>query len=190
VGDGDCARFQKVCDEVVGACVGCTIDSEAAQCAGKSCNPATKACTQTALKSVDECHKCTADSECLDANHRCVAMNYQGTARGGYCLRRQSAVCTRPYGTETTRGSLSGAPIETYCGVDELVTSCEAVLALLMDKGCPSGQASQCEAPGAICGTVGGFPQRCSYGCEASRSCPDVLDLACPTSGNNKFCGK
>jgi hypothetical protein len=187
--DADCTRFRKVCDEPAGACVACTPDSETAQCLGKSCNPATKACTQTNVRSVDECGKCTADSECKDADHRCVVMSYQGTQRGGYCMKRTATGCTPPYSVPHTAGSLSGAAPESYCGFDQTLTSCEAILALLSDKMCAGGDAALCGGPGAVCGTLNTtLTNRCSYGCQASADCPSRFP--CPTSGSSRFCGK
>jgi hypothetical protein len=186
--DADCQRFQKVCDEPTGQCVSCTVDSEATQCGGKSCNPATHTCTQTDRASVDLCSTCVADSECK-ADHRCIPMNFKGAARGGYCMKRLSSGCSRPFGaTLIKRASLSGAAAEDYCGIAEASTSCEAVLALLLDRGCVDGQASQCGAEGAVCGDVSGFTRRCSYTCETSSDCP--ANSPCPVAGMDRYCGK
>lgn len=186
--DADCQRFGKVCEEATGACVACTVDSEAAQCGGKSCNPATHACTQTDRASVDVCSTCVADSECK-ADHRCIPMNFRGESRGGYCMKRLSSGCRPPFGaTLLKRASLSGAAAEDYCGIAEDSTSCEAVVALLMDRSCADGQALRCEAEGAVCGNVSGFTERCSYTCATSSDCP--ANSPCPLSGTDKYCGR
>jgi hypothetical protein len=188
--DSDCQRFGKVCDEGKRACVACTIDSEAAQCGNNSCNPATQACTGTDRGSVDLCGRCLADSECK-ADHRCISMNFQGASRGGFCMKRASnGGCSPPFGAAPIkRASLSGAAAEDYCGIAEAVTSCEAVLALLADRTCPAGQASQCGAEGAVCGNVNHLtPPRCTYVCETSIDCP--ANSPCPMSGTDKYCGK
>jgi hypothetical protein len=187
--DADCQRFRKVCDEATGSCVACTADSEAAQCGGKSCNPATHACTQTDRASVDLCSRCVADSECKP-DHRCIPMNFRGASRGGYCMKRVTSGCSPPFGAASIkRASLSGAAAEDYCGISEGSTSCEAVLALLLDRVCADGQASQCGAEGAVCGNVNSVtPPRCSYACETSIDCP--TNTPCPLSGTDKFCGK
>jgi hypothetical protein len=187
--DADCQRFGKVCAEAKGSCVACTVDSEAAQCGAKSCNPATYACTQTDRASVDVCGKCVADSECK-ADHRCIPMNFRGESRGGYCMKRLSIGCSRPFAAAPIkRASLSGAAIEDYCGISEGATTCEAVLALLAGRPCADGDASNCGAEGALCGNVNGqIPPRCSYSCETSSDCP--ANSPCPVAGMDRYCGK
>lgn len=186
--DSDCSRFNKVCDEASARCVACTVDTEAARCGNRSCNPATFACTQTPRGSVEACSPCVADSECM-TDHRCIALNFRGEALGGYCLRREptGSGCAQPYPIRITRASLSRAPSANYCGFSEERTSCDAIRALLTNKGCPGG-ATECEAEGAVCGTVGTFIQRCSYTCTGSAECPAFAP--CPTSGTNLYCGK
>jgi hypothetical protein len=186
--DADCQRFGMVCDEAAGTCVACTIDSEAVQCRGKSCDPATHACTQTDRAGVDLCGRCVADSDCK-VDHRCIPMNFQGVSRGGHCMKRVTGGCSRPFGAPPIkRASLSGAAAEDYCGISEDRMSCEAVVALFSDRRCADGQASQCGAEGAVCGTVGALTLRCSYRCEVSAECPALFP--CPTSGMDNYCGK
>jgi hypothetical protein len=50
---------------------------------------------------------------------------------GGFCLRRSAMTCTRPYTVPLVTTSLSGAAEETYCGIDQTTTRCEAVLDLV-----------------------------------------------------------
>lgn len=186
--DADCQRFGMMCDEAAGTCVACTIDSEAVQCGGKSCNPVTHDCTQTDRASIDVCGRCVADSECK-SDHRCIPMNFRGASRGGYCMKPLSSGCSQPFGVPIKRASLSGAASENYCGINEGSTSCEAVLALLLDRVCADGQASQCGAEGAVCGNVNGLtPPRCSYACEGLIVCPETIP--CPLSGTDRYCGK
>jgi hypothetical protein len=73
----DCTHVagKGICDN--GTCVQCTVEDEAA-CAGKSCNPAAKSCTDTVIGSVGTCTACLADSECsgggtADPTARCVS---------------------------------------------------------------------------------------------------------------------
>jgi hypothetical protein len=122
------------------------------------------------------CQSCVSDSDCSQAGGttRCVPMNYQGTPRGGYCLRAVSAGCARPFGVVITAESLSGAASTDYCGIDQAVVSCEAVAALRQSRPCPSGDASQCMADGAVCATVGAFSDRCTYACGGADDCPPV----------------
>src|SRR5207248_2626631 len=109
--DCDLITGKSVCDQ--GVCVQCTITRESL-CNGKSCNPATKACTSTTLASLYACENCVADSECMPTmGYRCVPMVFQGTARpNGYCLK-QFPECAAPYSSPTSsRVSLSGAASE------------------------------------------------------------------------------
>jgi hypothetical protein len=190
--DADCTRFGKVCHEMTGTCVACTVDSEAAQCGDKSCNPATKQCTQTVRKTIQQCDACVADSECL-TDHRCIEMFFGlGAARvslGGRCMKRGVTGCMFPYsGAPINRQSLSGATTESYCGVAEERTSCEAIRKLQQGASCSTGGDQTCGAPGALCRRVNNTDDLCTYTCEASAECPSVF--ACPTSGNDKYCGK
>lgn len=184
--DSDCSRFNKVCDEASAKCVECTVDSEAARCGMRSCNPATFTCTQTNRGSVDVCLPCLADSECV-SNHRCIALTFGGASQGGFCLRQESATCVEPYSTRITRASLSRAASANYCGFSEQRTSCPAIRALLSNRACPNGS-TDCDAPGAMCGTVGTLMQRCTYACTLSAECPAAAP--CPTAGTNRYCGK
>lgn len=186
--DNECSSQGKVCREETGECVACTADSEATQCGAKSCNPATRACTQTDRASVNQCGKCVTDSECK-TDHRCIEMFFQSASRGGYCMKRLASGCEAPFrAAPINRGSLSGATPENYCGIVESRTSCEAVLSLLGDRACPNGQATECSSPGAICDNVNGGARRCTYSCEISAECPSTA--TCPTSGSDRYCGK
>ena len=158
-----------------GTCVQCTAMNET-PCAANSCNPATNTCTTTPRTTVRTCGACVADSECM-ADNRCVAMNFMGTARaGGYCLKRSTTPCTRPYGMlADARMSLSGVAAETYCGIDETTTSCEAALALIDDGACSAGTDAECGDPAlmdGLCRTVRGMPNRCTYECGGASQCP------------------
>ena len=156
-----------------GRCVGCTVATENVDCGLKSCNPVTRMCSTIDQNSRDVCEPCVADSDCTQVmgTFRCIAMNYMGVARpGGYCMRAAPG-CTRPFGMLISRASLSGVAATNYCGVDETVTSCEAVNALRTGTGCPSGNASECMADGSVCATVGGFMNQCTYPCSAPTEC-------------------
>ena len=198
--DAQCSDItgKGVCD--AGTCVQCTIAKES-NCAGKSCNPATKACTATAVGSVTTCMGCVADSECAGGNQadpemRCVPMTFKGNARpGGFCLRRSVKTCGRPYSIGTTGKSLSGAASETYCGIDQNSTRCEAVLDLVGSEPCMDGKDISCgcirdgsgncvgDGEGGLCKTVGVISNRCTYACGISDDCPaGRLCLGAPTS--------
>ncbi len=191
-GNDDCAHLTgtAICDS--GTCVQCTAADESA-CGANSCNPATKTCTQTARGSVGTCEPCLADSECVggdqaDPDMRCVPMNFQGMAReGGFCLRRTVKTCTQPYKVPITAQSLSRAESESYCGIDQAVTRCEAVLDLIHSRacsdgldtscGCPRDTDGNCTAPGSggVCKTVGVDANQCTYPCDLDNRCPSSL---------------
>jgi len=138
----DCAHIagKGVCDG--GECVQCTTADETG-CAGKSCNPATNSCTDSNVGSVGTCKPCVADSECTGGNvadptSRCVPMEFNATPRqGGFCLRRVAKTCSKPFQIPISASSLSGAPSESYCGIDQENVRCEAVLDL--DMECSTG---------------------------------------------------
>ena len=187
--DEECADIagKGVCD--AGTCVQCTVAKETV-CGGKSCNPGTKACTTTALGSVTTCKPCIADSECaggnqLDADARCVPMKFKGVSRtGGFCLRRVSKTCASPYKVVSATPSLSGAASEAYCGINEDLTRCEAVLDLVAGGACADGQDSSCgcardmngicigSGQGGLCRTVGPDAKHCTYECGTTPQCP------------------
>ncbi|UJR80845.1 hypothetical protein [Sandaracinus amylolyticus] len=180
--DEQCTRLGlHECHE--GACVDCTPDTEEAICTPTFVCLPDGSCSDSDVRgSVGPCGACVADSHCA-VGYDCVPMNFAGTPReGAYCLRRMSLGCSRPYGVPiTARTTLSGVTGETYCGINEALTTCEAVLAFAQE--CASGLASDCtSAPGAICGVVGGIPNTCTYPCtdalqcDSSRLCPDASD--------------
>jgi hypothetical protein len=192
--DSDCEHIdgKPVCDR--GECVQCTVADESA-CGANSCDPATSECTETPRGSVDTCHACVADSECLGGNQadpdaRCVPMQFRGEPReGGFCLRRVAKTCGRPYNIVNLAASLSGAAQEPYCGIDQENVRCEAVLDLESSRACPSGADSSCGCTrdvdgeclepglGGLCRTVGPNPNRCTYPCGTNEHCP--LGQAC-----------
>ena len=125
VDDADCADISNRCS--AGVCVECTIATEATDCAGKSCDPATNACTTTDVGSVGVCEACVADSEC-ETDYGCVPMNFDNMALGGFCLKNSTAAnCTAPFSEGLSRTSLSGSNA-TWCALDETLTTCAAVL--------------------------------------------------------------
>ena len=183
--NADCTHLTGtgVCD--AGTCVACTPTDESA-CGANSCNPTTRACTTTPRMSVTTCHACVADSECASAMERCVPMQFMGASHGSYCLRQFSAGCMRPYTVPTTaRASTSGAAAAMYCGVDETVTSCEAVQSLRDDVSCTVP--ADCGATGiddGLCQTVNGVANKCTYACDAASRCPSSF-----TCGGAGYCG-
>jgi hypothetical protein len=189
--DCDHIAGKGVCD--AGTCVQCTVADETS-CAGKSCNPATNSCTQTTKGTIATCMPCVADSECVggaqaDPDTRCMPMEFQGAPRpGGFCLRREAKTCARPYTIAISGKSLSEAPAESYCGIDQQNVTCEAVLDLIGDVdgtescadgndtscGCARDQDDTCTGPGkgGLCRKVGTLTNRCTYQCGTGDDCP------------------
>jgi hypothetical protein len=194
--DAECSNIagKGVCD--AGTCVQCTAAKESA-CSGNSCDPATKQCTSTLVGTKDLCEACLADSECIGGNQpdpdaRCAPMKFMGTARaGGFCLRRFAKTCSKPYFMmPTSLVSLSAAPAEAYCGIDQDATRCEAVLDLAASRACADGKDASCgcardtsgactePGKGGICGTVLGTANTCSIPCAVAAQCKSPLTCA------------
>ena len=199
--DTDCDGIEgsSVCD--AGECVQCTPTREAEECGDKSCDPATRTCTPTVVGSQEVCEICVADSECGDngtpsTSFRCVEMEYQGDPfpgdGTGFCLKTTQGGCERPYSiTLSDRTSLSGLPLDDYCGIEEAITTCRAVRALLNDDRCLSGSDDECPT-GGICREVGPLQNRCTYLCGLPAQCPaDPPANTCGSSGpsGDDYCG-
>ncbi len=208
----DCSRFPEtpVCNEDAGSCAACTPATEEAQCDAKSCDPLTFECGPHDRASRGTCRSCVSDSDC-ESNHHCVPMEYpSGTAReGGYCLEL-SGSCENPYTVIISgRTTLSDVSGESYCGINEDLTTCEAVKALEGDLRCDSSIEGnvQCwpsagtiadavEVPGALCRKfegVGG--ERCTYECSVVTDCLESGPAAscgvgtAPAPVTPDFCG-
>jgi hypothetical protein len=187
--NGDCGHIagKGVCDG--GTCVQCTVADEVV-CAGNSCNPATKACATTVIGSVGTCKPCVADSECsgagsADPSARCVPMKFNGEQRdGGFCLRRVVKGCAAPFTVTFAAGSISGTGSESFCGINQVNTTCEAVLDLSAGRTCADNEDTSCGCvrdgngvcvaggQGGLCRTVGGVAKTCTYACGTTPQCP------------------
>jgi hypothetical protein len=204
--DAECSGGT-ICDTTSGAfkgqCVGCTPAREAevippstkALCDGKSCNPFTRECTSRTLGQTQICRACSADSECTDG-HRCIQMNFGEQSHrplsddeggGGYCLKIVSgANCDKPYTFTLARTSISGVASGSYCGLDEGLTTCEAVRRYGDD--CPTGDASVCASAGARCEIVGSAANICTYSCSDATQC--LSNKRCDKgSTGSSYCG-
>jgi hypothetical protein len=167
-----------------GECLDCTPGNEETVCGAFVCDPGSGECTEQVRGTTGVCLPCVADSQCGDDN-LCVPMSYMTVPRiGGYCLRQFSRGCARPYTVEITgRTTLSLVAGESFCGIDEMATTCEAVLAF--GNTCATGAATECAPSGATCGVVGGVANTCTYPCADMLECPGTR--ACPTFSN--YCG-
>ena len=200
-GDGDCTGIAGLLRCGEGVCVECTPDTETDDCGGKSCAPATFACTETMLASRETCQTCVSDSDCKEAGNRCIAMTYQGApfpnTQTGFCLKTftMGDPCEQPYFVPLLgQESLSGPPAANFCGIDEANVTCPAVLALLNNVECLSGEDSECPESGLCRDFVGGLAEdRCTYLCSDADECkkPPVAGSTCGSSGSGSddYCG-
>ena len=203
----DCIGIEgrPICDDRT--CVQCTPATEDVDCDGKSCDPRTRECTETTLASRETCETCVSDSECgvdgsASLEDRCVAMFSPLDERfpddeTGFCLKVfASGGCEQPYAIRIAdRMSLSGAPLESYCGINETLATCPAVRALEENDTCLGGDDSQCPETG-LCRDVGGLPNRCTYRCASVVEClenePDGRPgstCGSSDSGGDDYCG-
>jgi hypothetical protein len=180
--EADCIGIEgrPLCDDRT--CVQCTPGTEEADCSGNSCDPATFMCTGTKVGSLETCQECVADSECGENGsaseaHRCVEMFYPVGERfpdgeTGFCLKVFApGECAQPYAIRISdRESLSGDPLESYCGINETLATCLAVRALeeRLNEACSNGD--DCPESG-LCRDVGGLPDRCTYHCASVVEC-------------------
>jgi hypothetical protein len=198
-GESDCIGIDGLSRCEAGTCVECTPGSEGADCNGTSCDPATFACTGTDVGSRETCEECVADSECGENGnaseaHRCVEMFYPVGERfpdveTGFCLKVFApGECAQPYAIRISdRESLSGDPLESYCGINETLATCPAVRALKdrLNEACRNDD--DCPESG-LCLNVGGLPDRCTYRCASVVEClendPDgTPGSTCDSSG-------
>ncbi|HEX5659637.1 MAG TPA: hypothetical protein VFX59_20715 [Polyangiales bacterium] len=182
--DADCSRFGKVCDAKSGACVQCRPDTETSDCKdGTACNPKTLTCTKRQRNSVSTCNACDSDTECV-TDHRCIPMTFGAEKQdlGGFCLKRASTGCPRMYLRKIARASTNGIAAETYCSIDEAVSSCGALAAF--GTSCTNDES--CGAPGARCESINGSLNLCSYSCQITADCKSD---AFPCSGIDSYCG-
>ena len=173
-----------------GVCVECTPDNEAG-CSGKVCEPDTLECSESiGQKSAGSCRSCISDSQCID-DYKCVPMQYQSSAHGNYCLKLRGPGCVEPYRIELDRTSLNSTQSETFCGINETLTTCEAILAFNAecdeDGKCIIDDI-EVEVPGAICKPTA-VPNRCTYYCQDDLQC--FPSAPCPDPGNQEdlYCG-
>ncbi|RLB47764.1 MAG: hypothetical protein DRJ42_24685 [Deltaproteobacteria bacterium] len=179
----------------VGQCVECAA-TETTACGANPCNPVTNACSAFGAAAVATCEACDSDANCSVAENFCVPMMFEGAARtGGYCLKATPG-CSQPLGVVLTdRISLSGVTGRAYCGVNEGLTTCDAVNALLLSTTCPGGMDSECP-DGGVCETLdpGGadFMRRCTYPCSGTLECPasPAAVSTCANGGTTTdYCG-
>jgi hypothetical protein len=174
-------------DRTPATCVECL---STAQCpTNESCNLLTGTCVPVVRFSQRTCAPCTNDDQCADDpwESRCVPMTFGEAFHGYYCLPEATAMaCPQPYrgaGITVPRTSIGGDGPRTYCAINESVTTCEAVLALVDERTCGAdGTAPTCPL-GGLCRTLPGLGNRCTYQCGAPSQCLDMATRAEWTCG-------
>jgi hypothetical protein len=108
-------------------------------------------------------------------------MDFESMAHGYYCLKEATMPCARPFQVPINKPSISGAAAVNYCGIEEDLATCEAVLALVQGWVCPSNTDGMCSdginpevpVPGAVCEQVGVGGDACTYACAGTPECPN-----------------
>ncbi len=192
----DCSHFTDtaVCDTTNGTCVQCTADDTSA-CGGNTCkSDGTCSMYGTTQRA---CDPCDTDANCGGANDYCVPMQYMGADHGAYCLTdaNDAGSCDQPFlSVIDGRPTLSGRTGGRYCGINETVTTCEAVRGLLDDAACPDGTDSECPE-GGLCRNLNGVsPNHCTYRCSGAASeclMAPTAGYGCGpgSTGGDSFCG-
>jgi len=187
--------------DVVVAPRACTPSTQAHDCPGTSCDPATLQCSTFKLASRPRCWTCVSDSDCGEPDHRCVEMDYNGDRfpdeLTGFCMRVAQFVpeyeaggyeleddCEEPFETLLVdRPSLSGGSLDSYCGIREDLTTCYALRSFQNQEACPGGRDDECP-DGGICrrfGTGSKGVYCCTFECTEDDECPapDGAEASC-----------
>lgn len=199
-------RAENACDD--GLCVDCTPETETETCPGtQTCNPATRECNNISVGALNVCEECVSDSQCGEDGQaseafRCVPMFYPNqetrfpSDQVGFCLKsiELGGACENPFRIVLTRPSLSGAEADDYCGINENLATCPAVLALLEDQDCnPDNGDDDCPQPSGLCRELPGMTDKCTYLCSDPVECkdPPVPGSTCDSSGpgGDDYCG-
>ncbi len=202
--DAACERFEDTpeCDEISGACVACTADTEDEHCGSVSCDREQGICSSVEQGSLQACSACQADSECA-SGLSCVEhlfQDEQDQSLGSFCFYRKGSVgCAdtnpqaRPYSQELDTRSVDRVE-STYCLP---ITSCEAIADATNWDGVGGG-AKSCGTDSTACGVddvddgvcipSGSAMGKCSYGCLENHDCPSLGFPTCSGSVGMKTC--
>ncbi len=167
VDNTDCTQFPGTEACLEGKCVECNDDSV---CEGKVCDLSQGICSNQDVGSVDVCGDCVGDSACAPGS-ACLLTRYKGVVSGQFCFQKKPAgLCPRPYGFVVNRESVSGAPAQEYCSVNEEKASCEAH----KRYGNVCSDSNDCGDGGRCLNLSGG--RKCGNICDAANGdteCPD-----------------
>ncbi|MGF1465546.1 MAG: hypothetical protein ACFCGT_05380 [Sandaracinaceae bacterium] len=182
-----CAGIEgrEACDVARGTCGECTA-ADPSPCGGRACGDDQRCSAYGPAQRT--CEACDSDANCGHPHEYCVpAFAGRTTRSAGYCLRRTARSCPRPWGVPIAgRTTLSGVEGLMFCGIDERVTTCEAVRALLDEVECPFGVNADCPNTG-ICRPIGADLRRCTYRCSSSSTCPAALSCL-PGRRDERYC--
>lgn len=184
--DANCSHVigLSVCEPTTAQCVECTAQTED-KCGGSVCDLRLRICASRRRGTRELCGNCEFDSDCPSGDKplamresRCIGLSFKGKPQaGGYCLTTVSKGCLRPYTTQIdVAASSSGAGPDRYCGIDQSLTTCEAVRAASANTPC--ARDADCGAAtldDGLCTTVGGAANRCSNPCTNAMQCASAL---------------
>lgn len=179
-----CDRSQS-CDDV---CVPC---DEPCVRTYLICDEATDECMPVGIRAgmQEVCEPCVLDSDCA-RDLDCVELSFEGASRGGRCLSRTTRACRRPLAfVLSDRVTVSGRESADYCGLNEELTTCEAIAALQEGIACETD--ADCPRAG-VCRMVGELGSSCTYECASSEECPDSSTLGSCASDSDEvedYCG-
>ena len=187
----------EVCDTDAVTCVQCTTDERDA-CGGNVCDGADHTCTTRPERSKGLCQDCVADAECRDGQ-LCVAMTFEGTDVGRFCLWREDApggaggncLSVRPYVETESLTSVDGVTTN-ICTLRQ--TTCVALNQFDM-MGCtvgtppPAATDSECGFTGVddgLCRVRSGPTNRCTTPCLSDDDC--LPGSSCNTAATPRYC--
>lgn len=173
-----------VCDEPSGRCVECTPDTEVTVCGDSAtCDPELLTCTGATPRSVMQCERCVASSECEprgfdgDSPRSCVETRYgpTGGSLGFFCLDmaddRGPARC--PAGFVAQMGTAREGMEGEFCLPGASVLTCQAYRDSVDPQVCVMN--SDCGVPGledGVCVTFEPGLSGCTTSCTADIDCP------------------
>lgn len=193
--DDDCAGREAtpICNTETGACVECSAQNTTT-CGQFVCDSNVGECTDTLIGSLGGCQKCQFDAECADG-FACVRAEFQGSPRADrYCYAIPDPEEGCPGGgfsTEVTRTSTQGDGPETFCSVNESLTTCEAFQDYGRQKGLCSDM-SDCgvEPDDALCEPTEFSAVSCTYLCDTTADCPPIFEAGCTVASSGfRYCG-
>lgn len=192
VGESMCSQKNECieCEEGMNACghlsatprcnagkceAGCEQDSH---CIGTDiCDLTTNECTAKVAGDASQCGECVSDTHCETGSY-CVPLSYGASFFGNFCLQvqKQDSDCGKPWGVEIAgKTSLGGKTNQVYCGINEMLATCAAVLDTRA-CGSDSENLSLCNDSdnAARCEYASATGWECTYSCRDDVECRGV----------------